>query len=190
MHQPIELVLSAFGGAVTFSLVEYVHHRIGGHTARLGERLKEAHQAHHRDPREGGVALRTKYRQRLPLVVGGGAVVAATSWLVFDGPIAMAVLAGCMLGYLYSEGYHHRMHHRAPRTRVGAWLRRYHYVHHFVNPKVNYGFTSPVWDVVFGTFQAADSVTLPHDRVPADLDPGMGFVLRERRGRQPGEHLS
>jgi sterol desaturase/sphingolipid hydroxylase (fatty acid hydroxylase superfamily) len=183
MQQPIQLILAALGGAVSLSLIEYLHHRVGGHTVHLGERLKEAHQAHHRDPQEGGVALRTKYRQRLPLVTVVGAVVAATSWLVFNGPIAMAVLAGSMLGYLYSEGYHHHMHHRAPRTLIGAWLRRYHYVHHFVNPKVNYGFTSPVWDVVFGTYKAADIVTLPSDRVPADLDPGMGFVLRERRSR-------
>lgn len=183
MQQPLQLLTAACAGAVALSLIEYVHHRVGGHTTRLGARLRDAHQAHHRDPREGGVALRTKYRQRLPLVTGVGAVIAATTWLFFDGPIAGAVLAGAVLGYLYSEGYHHHMHHRAPRTRVGAWLRRYHYVHHFVNPKVNYGFTSPVWDVVFGTFHVAETVALPQDRVPEELDPGMGFVLRERKAR-------
>lgn len=183
MEQPTQLILAASSGAVTLSLIEYLHHRVGGHTVRLGERLREAHQAHHRDPQEGGVALRTKYRQRLPLVAGVGSMIAGASWLVFDGPIAAAVLTGSVLGYLYSEGYHHHMHHRAPHTRVGAWLRRHHYVHHFVDTKVNYGFTSPVWDLVFGTYKAAETVTLPPDRVPADLDPGMGFVLRERRSR-------
>ena len=183
MHSPLELGLAAALGAVGLSLIEYLHHRVGGHPSHLGQRLKESHLAHHRDPREGGVALATKYRQRLPLAAKVVAGIATTTFLAFDGPIALAVSTGAVLGYLYSEAYHHHMHHRPPRTRIGAWLRRYHYVHHFVNPRVNFGFTSPIWDVVFGTYQAAQTVTIPHDRVPDDLDPGMGFVLRERRGR-------
>lgn len=36
-----------------------------------------------------------------------------------------------------------------------------------MKPKVNYRFNSPVSDVIFGTFQAREMVTLRHDRVPS-----------------------
>jgi hypothetical protein len=41
-----------------------------------------------------------------------------------------------------------------PRTRLGwygRWARGHHFHHHFVDARVNYGVTSPVWDVVLRT---------------------------------------
>lgn len=160
-------ILQVVGGVLAMSLIEYVHHRHAGHHASFGDRMRESHRAHHRDPKEGGVRLLTKYRQRLPLVGGVGGASFALGALVASVAASAAFTTGMVLGYLWSEGYHHRMHHRPPTTRIGAWLRRYHYVHHFSDIQHNYGFTSPLWDLVFGTYTApVAGMRLPTKHLP------------------------
>jgi sterol desaturase/sphingolipid hydroxylase (fatty acid hydroxylase superfamily) len=174
------LMLASGGlGVLAFSLVEYLHHRIGGHRKRLGS-LYVSHQRHHGDPTEGGVTYGEKVRQRAPLVIGVLGVIGAGT-IAFVGIARGAPFLGGMLaGYLFSEWYHHRMHHRPPTTRVGAWLRRYHYVHHFVDTRANFGFTTPLWDYVFGTARVMDRVTVSARKAAGGVvdTPGVEVISR------------
>jgi len=43
----------------------------------------------------------------------------------------------------------------------GRWARRHHFYHHFHDPKVNHGVTSPIWDIVFGTYHKPDVIRVP-----------------------------
>ena len=38
--------------------------------------------------------------------------------------------AGTVAGYIVYDSVHYVLHHRQPRTALGAWLRRYHMLHH------------------------------------------------------------
>lgn len=167
-------------GAFTTSLVEYVHHRHGGHLHRFGARLQESHQAHHRDPMEGGVKYVEKIRQRLPLVLVLSALFYGVFALLFGLVGAGVAVAGMIAFYLYSEGFHHTMHHRAPHGRVERWMWRHHYYHHFVDPKANFGFTSPLWDYVLGTRADRPEILVPADRIPDWPEEVPGIRVRVR----------
>jgi len=175
----VQYVGALVGGLFFFSLIEYVHHRVGGHSKRLGTKMRKKHLDHHRDPQEGGVKLITKYRGRASLVAMCLVPILLISSLVFGVILGVFFATGALGGYLYSEWYHHRMHHRTPRTRLGAWLRRYHFIHHYKNPKANFGFTQPFWDLLFRSGDFSKTVMLPPNQVPKDLDPGMGFVMKK-----------
>lgn len=164
-------------GILAFTLLEYVHHRHGGHLRRMGEQVLASHRNHHVDPLDGGADFAAKLRYRAPLV---GAVLGSLGALlvallgVRSGGL---VSAGMLTGYVYSEWFHNRMHQRAPRSRVGRWMWRFHYVHHFVDKNVNFGFSTPLWDYVFGTARTYDEVPVPHVMAPRDMVEGQGFKL-------------
>ena len=48
-----------------------------------------------------------------------------------------------------------------PLVAYGAWARRHHLTHHFAGVNTNHGVTSPLWDLVFGTWVASDVVSVP-----------------------------
>jgi sterol desaturase/sphingolipid hydroxylase (fatty acid hydroxylase superfamily) len=169
-------------GLFAFTFLEYAHHRWGGHTRALGRRLLASHREHHRDPIEGGVSYPTKLRQRAPLVGGLSLVFALALAPALGLGGAGFVVAGLLAGYLYSEWFHHRMHHAAPRGPVGRYLWRHHYVHHFVDATKNYGFTSPLWDLLLFTYRSEAELTLPARLLCASWPEGVpGFHVRGRR---------
>jgi sterol desaturase/sphingolipid hydroxylase (fatty acid hydroxylase superfamily) len=179
-------MVSMFGllllGVVSYSFIEYVHHRHGGHLARFGARLYVSHQTHHGDPTEGGVTYVQKVVQRAPLVAGVLAVFAVPAVSILGARGAIAFLVGLLTAYLWSEWYHHRMHHRPPTTAIGAWLRRFHYVHHFVDTKSNFGFTTPVWDFAFGTARVMDRVEVSARKAAGAVVSTPGVSVRPRQG--------
>ncbi|MCA9562914.1 MAG: sterol desaturase family protein [Myxococcales bacterium] len=148
-------------GVLGYTFIEYGHHRWGGHEKLMGQRILDSHRYHHRDPKEGGVSYPTKLAQRAPLVIGVAGTLGAIFMLALGFRAGGLITAGLVSGYGYSEWFHHRMHHRPPKGVVARWMWKHHYVHHFVDPSVNYGFTSPLWDYVFFTRRDVDSVPVP-----------------------------
>jgi len=59
--------------------------------------------------------------------------------------------AGFVFGYLCYDMLHYATHHFPMKTRVGAWLKHYHLLHHYQDERYGYGVSSPLWDYVFGT---------------------------------------
>ncbi len=167
------LALAFALGLLWFSLIEYVHHRHAGHRKAFGK-LYRGHQAHHADPMEGRVQFVKKLVQRLPLVLVGTVVLGGPWLLVLGVHYGSAAVVGTLIAYLYSEWFHHRIHQTPPKSAWASWMWRYHFVHHFRNPKVNFGFTSPLWDLVFRTYEA----------------PATKFVVREELAdRRTGDQL-
>lgn len=143
----------------------------------MGGRVLESHRAHHIDPLDGGASYAEKLRYRAPLVVGVLLILSAPL-VALMGPVdGGLVAAGLLAGYAYSEWFHNQMHQRAPQSRIGRWMWRFHYVHHFVDKNVNFGFSTPLWDYVFGTARTYDEVPVPHVMAPPDMVEGDGFRL-------------
>jgi sterol desaturase/sphingolipid hydroxylase (fatty acid hydroxylase superfamily) len=143
-------------GAFGWTLVEYFLHRFVFHgSSARGPGAKE-HRKHH-----------AQVDYFAPWWQKALAALAATAILL---PL-LSVLAGPDLGavgtlgfiamYLLYEILHRRAHTHPPRGRYGRWRRKNHFAHHFSDPRLAQGVTTPLWDTVFGTRLAVDRVRVP-----------------------------
>jgi sterol desaturase/sphingolipid hydroxylase (fatty acid hydroxylase superfamily) len=160
-------------GVLSWSFSEYCIHRWMGHDRRFAGNFFEAeHTAHH---------SKGNYFSPIWKKVAS----AFTVLLIMVGPAIW--VAGLTLGtsyvlgfvgfYLYYEWYHHREHVSAGIGPVARYLRKHHFHHHFHNPRSNHGVTSPLWDIVFRTYEAPSTIRVP-SKLKMDwlCDPQTGDV--------------
>lgn len=159
-------------GVVIWSIVEYAVHRFGFHVSREAEikvqdtvdglgqdqpalgaikgleqfRYFLAHGVHHTHPNDSK-------RLVMPPVVS--IPLAFLFYWIFKplfGPVDMLpAFAGLVTGYLLYDMTHYAVHHVRPRTKLGRYLKKHHFRHHYMDPRKNYGVSSPAWDLVWGT---------------------------------------
>jgi 4-hydroxysphinganine ceramide fatty acyl 2-hydroxylase len=161
-------ILIAFSlGLLTWTFTEYAMHNWVGHKAKGKNAFSKEHLKHHRLGNYftpwAGKALRT--------VVVLSTIFALTLF-IFGTFSAGAFTVGFALGYAWYEYLHWSLHVNPPRHSYGRWARRHHFHHHFENPKMNHGVTTPLWDVVFGTYEAPATIRVPKKIVmPWLIDP-------------------
>jgi hypothetical protein len=156
-------------GVFAWTLLEYGLHRYIFHFKPNpdSELQKEAsfliHGIHHDYPWD---------RDRLVMPPTVTALIAAGVWFGFRwlGAAEHAWMAGMVGGYIWYDLTHYYLHHAAPTTAFGKWLRRYHLVHHFQTPDIRYGITTPLWDMVFRTYPRDRYQGLPDEE--ARLEAG------------------
>jgi sterol desaturase/sphingolipid hydroxylase (fatty acid hydroxylase superfamily) len=141
-------------GLLSWGLIEYGLHRFIFHyhaRSRLGVKLLyQVHLSHHEDPE----AINRLFASLLL-----STPIASTYWLLawaVTGSWAAAsyLFIGMASGYFYYEWLHFQCHHRTSRLRFLKYLRKYHLLHHYKTPELRFGVTSPLFDLVFGTFRA------------------------------------
>jgi sterol desaturase/sphingolipid hydroxylase (fatty acid hydroxylase superfamily) len=149
-----EIVSLLISGFFTWSLIEYGLHRFVFHyhaRSTLGRKiLYEAHLSHHEDPSASDRIFASLFLS---------APIAATYWILAwaaTGSWAAAswLFIGMSVGYLCYEWLHFQCHHGRSHLRILRYLRKYHLLHHYKTPKSRFGVTSPLFDVVFGTFRS------------------------------------
>lgn len=141
-----------FLGVLCWSLAEYSLHRFVFHfeaKGGIGERLVFImHGIHHADPVDP---------TRLVMAPPVALILAVIFYAIFRallGPIWVdPFFAFFIVGYLCYDYTHYAVHHFKPRTRVGKFLKQHHMIHHYVSPELRMGVSSPLWDLVFGTFK-------------------------------------
>lgn len=165
--------LAFAAGALGWSLAEYTIHRFVGHgppkksgrppsrLAGLSGDFGAEHLKHHVDP---------AYFAPTSAKVKAGATVLSA------GGVVLSFLGGPRFGVSYTLGFgamytayeiaHRRAHTHAPTGPYSRWLRKHHLHHHYGSPKVNHGVTSPLWDLVFRTFEPTGTVRVPDVRAP------------------------
>jgi len=90
-----------------------------------------------------------------PMISWPLAVLFAALYYALLGPAHyFPMLAGTMAGYIAYDWVHYYTHHFHPTWRIGKWMRAYHLRHHFQDGDKFYGISTPVWDIVFGTFRS------------------------------------
>lgn len=135
-----------------WTVLEYGLHRFIFHwnpcNTTLRKLVFQLHLAHHADPRNP---------KKIPV------------WLIFTIPVstmilsilyawttslfsAVGIMVGLWTGFLYYEWVHYNVHVNCQTYGIG-WHRKQHFLHHFLDQRTCYGVTSPVWDLVFGTFR-------------------------------------
>jgi sterol desaturase/sphingolipid hydroxylase (fatty acid hydroxylase superfamily) len=137
------------GGALLWTLVEYLVHRLVFHyqpRSAWGKWLGYLlHGAHHDYPCDS---------TRLVTPLSASIPVAVVFFLLFRlllAPYHLAVFAGFVAAYLAYDEIHYAIHHWPMKSRLARWLKRHHLRHHFTDPETGFGVSSPLWDCVFGS---------------------------------------
>jgi sterol desaturase/sphingolipid hydroxylase (fatty acid hydroxylase superfamily) len=147
----------AFGlGAAGWTLAEYLLHRFVFHGPSPKRVGAHEHRRHHAE-----VDYFAPAWQKAIAAGAATVVVLPVASLVAGAAAGLAFTLGFVVPYVGYEVLHRRAHTHPPRGPYGRWLRRNHFAHHFVDPKLAHGVTSPIWDVVFGTTLAVDRVRVP-----------------------------
>ena len=147
------ILLLLVAGLLSWGLVEYALHRFIFHYEARSESGRKfvyaAHLSHHEDPGATD-RLFTSLRMSVPIAAGYWllAWVAVGSWRA-----AAYLFVGLVAGYFCYEWLHFQAHHGRPRLRLFRYLRKYHLLHHHRTPGLRFGVTSPLFDLVFGTFR-------------------------------------
>ena len=76
--------------------------------------------------------------------------------LIFGTTYTPALFAGFLIGYLAYDSIHFAVHHFSVPTAFGKLLKRRHHRHHFLDPDEDYGVSSPLWDIILGTYTKVD----------------------------------
>ncbi len=146
---PMALGLFALGWLI-WSFIEYALHRFLFHALEPTEEHPERYLAHayHHDFPDDPMRLVMVPMGSWPLAVLFGALFR----LAFGADHWMPAFSGAMVGYVGYDWIHYYTHHARPRGGVGKWLRMYHLQHHHDHRPARYGVSSPLWDLVFGTY--------------------------------------
>jgi sterol desaturase/sphingolipid hydroxylase (fatty acid hydroxylase superfamily) len=149
----VTTLLGVIGGYLLWTLSEYWIHRVifhfepeDGIGARLHWMVHGVHHDHPNDP------LRLVMPPSVSVPIA--ALFVGAFVLIFGTPLAWAVSAGFVAGYLAYDMVHYALHHhRQPRTSLERRLRELHMRHHFEDETRGYGISAPWWDIVFGTYR-------------------------------------
>lgn len=138
-----------FLGWFIFSLMEYAAHRFIFHmdtdTPAKARIQYTFHGNHHDFPKD-------KERLAMPPIVS--VLIASFLFFVFKlifGQFVFGVVAGMLFGYAMYLLVHYAVHAFAPPKNFLKTLWIHHSIHHYKDPEVAYGVSSPLWDYLLGT---------------------------------------
>lgn len=138
-------------GALGWTLIEYLLHRGLLHYHAQGAAIQNVidklHLGHHWDPFDEAKITVPVYAS-LPIACAllGLFRLMAGSW-----ETAAVLMTGTIVGYLYYEVVHFRIHRGLRCGRLLGWQRANHFSHHYKGSDRCFGVTTPLWDWVFGT---------------------------------------
>lgn len=139
------------GGLFLWTLIEYALHRFVFHFTPKREPWRtlfsSLHLDHHRDTQDPGLIIAP------PVVALSDSLIifGILYLLTWNGPLALLLLAGIDLGYIFYEWVHYGVHQFNWNGGLWGYYKRYHFHHHFQKPAEGYGVTSPLWDLLLKT---------------------------------------
>ena len=142
-------------GSFFWTLAEYILHRFLFHfhpRNKTQERIAFLfHGIHHSQPK-------IKTRLVMPPIVS--IPLASIFWLlftlIFNGLFGLPawsgpIFSGFITGYIVYDMMHYATHHFPMHNGIWKWLKRHHMQHHYKDPGLQFGVSSPLWDYVFST---------------------------------------
>ncbi len=143
-------------GVIGWTLLEYLLHRFVFHGPSAKTLGAREHRKHH-----ALVDYFAPWWQKALAALATTAMMLPLATLVAGLEKGIAFTLGFILMYLLYEVLHRRAHTHPPRSRYGRWRRKNHFAHHFVDPRLAQGVTTPLWDRLFGTRLLVDRVRVP-----------------------------
>lgn len=147
-------LLVMLAGYFFFTFVEYMMHKYFFHMEHdtpIKDKLQySVHGVHHDYPKD-------KDRLAMPPFVS--AAYAAISYLLFQlilGDFGLYFLPGFLVGYASYLGVHYIVHAFNPPKNFFKVLWVNHAIHHYKDPDIAFGVSTPLWDIIFGTMPKKD----------------------------------
>jgi len=166
-------VVAAILGAFTWTFLEYVIHRFLGHVK--GARKNPFGMEHVRHHVEGDY-FAPSWKKML-VAAFFAAILCVPAFALAGRALGGAYVTGLVGFYGAYELLHRLEHVWAGVGPYARWARRHHFYHHFVDARMNHGVTSPIWDLVFGTYRKPGVITVPKKLCMAWLrDPETGDI--------------
>lgn len=144
-------LMAAFGlGMLFWTFVEYCLHRFLFHIPQTNRVFRAiyfySHGIHHDAPRDA-TRLVMPPGASIPLAVG---FFFFYRWI--SPGYYLPFTAGFISGYLIYDFLHFSVHFFAFKNSYFKMIRRNHMMHHYRAPLKNFGFTTPVWDYLGGSY--------------------------------------
>jgi sterol desaturase/sphingolipid hydroxylase (fatty acid hydroxylase superfamily) len=142
-------------GIFLWTLAEYTLHRFLFHHRPASPRQERIfflfHGIHHVQPQ-----VKTRLVMPFPVSIPLAAVFFAAFYLLLSGLLhspqwVAPLMAGFLVGYLAYDLTHYATHHFPMRSGYAKFIKRYHMQHHYKDPDMRFGVSSPIWDWVFRT---------------------------------------
>ncbi len=164
-------------GILTWSLLEYLIHRWVAH-ARGFWHATPFGQEHTRHHAEGDYFAPTSRKALAAIFIM--ALISPLAIVLTNVVPGAVFTASLVITYVAYEFLHRRLHTHMGNTAYGRWARHHHFHHHFVDPRTNHGVTSPLWDIVFGTYRKPKIIRVPARlRMSWLVDPHTGEVIEK-----------
>ncbi len=152
----MHILIAFIFGACLWQLAEYFIHRYLGHVVKYNNLFKKEHDQHHQ---------KTDYFSPFYLKVLSAVPVSLVVYFIISFILtkytSIAFTCGFITFYFIYELIHLSLHVVPPYTFYGKFIRKHHFYHHFINPKMNHGVTTPLFDFVFGTYAKVDQLKVP-----------------------------
>jgi 4-hydroxysphinganine ceramide fatty acyl 2-hydroxylase len=152
LSEPVKPALVAVG-LLVWTLIEYLLHRFVLHyrpqAPVLQAVVEKLHLGHHRDPQDEA-KITVPVFASLPIA---GGLLALFRLISGSWEMAALLLVGSIAGYLYYETVHFWIHCGARRGRWQGSQRANHMFHHFRDQHRCFGVTTPLWDLLLGTYR-------------------------------------
>lgn len=147
-------ILVLVAGIIAFTFVEYMMHKHFFHmepdTPGKDKLQYTVHGVHHDYPRD-------KDRLAMPPFVSAAyALIFYGVFTLIMGDYALYFLPGFLIGYAGYLGVHYAVHAYQPPKNFLKVLWVNHAVHHYKDPDVAFGVSSPLWDFLLGTMPKKD----------------------------------
>ena len=140
---------SIFSGLLLYSFHEYASHRFILHYTHTSQLYHYLHGNHHANPFGRSIHIPILYSTLFHMLYFY-MLYTYTSFLN-----AVNVMCTYQVCYIVFEHMHKEVYHPSWDARYVEQFRTFHMYHHMTNKNMAYSFSTPLWDILCGTF--------PHD---------------------------
>ncbi len=145
-----EVAVLFFGGLFFWTFSEYMLHKYLFHFPAKSEFGKKItfifHGVHHDYPNDSK-RLVMPPSASIPLAV----IFFIIFRLVFGSVLVYPFFGGFIVGYLFYDITHYAIHHFNMHSKFWLAIKNHHMLHHYQDPKLGFGVSSPLWDKILGT---------------------------------------
>jgi len=136
-------------GLFVWTFTEYVMHRFVFHYAPpdkpWAQRLHFIFHGVHHDYPSDAKRLVLPPSVSIPLATGFYFLFRA----ILPVGTVFAFFPGFILGYLFYDMTHYAIHHFNFKGNIWKKIKQHHMLHHYQDPDLGYGVSSPLWDKIF-----------------------------------------
>ena len=144
------IISLVFVGIFVWTFTEYTLHRFIFHfpaKTKFGKKIHFIFHGVHHDYPSDSKRLVMPPSVSIPLAV----LFYYLFYLLFGNVLVAPFFVGFIAGYLFYDMTHYAIHHFNIHNKFWLALKKHHIRHHYENPALGFGVSSPLWDEIIGT---------------------------------------